>query len=140
LVTSELVPAHPAKRLLAFIIDLSILAIVGSFLRNAFLIVGLPQSILQVFSFAPIGWLYYVFFTAEYGQTLGKKVVGIRVVSVDGADLNWIQVILRETIGKILSTIALLLGFVWIFIDKDNRAWHDKIAGTSVIDQHESVK
>lgn len=29
--------------------------------------------------------------------------------------------------------MALWLGFIWIFIDKDRRGWHDMMAGSRVI-------
>jgi uncharacterized RDD family membrane protein YckC len=28
---------------------------------------------------------------------------------------------------------VILLGYVWILIDKKNQGWHDKIAGTYVV-------
>jgi RDD family. len=36
-------------------------------------------------------------------------------------------------VGMIISGLVLLLGYIWILIDKKNQGWHDKIAGTYVI-------
>ena len=33
----------------------------------------------------------------------------------------------------IISAMVILLGFVWILIDKKRQGWHDKIAGTYVV-------
>ena len=51
-------------------------------------------------------------------KTLGKPSAG--------------QLILRY-IGYIISTVVLMLGFLWIAIDGRKQGWHDKIAGTVVI-------
>ena len=42
---------------------------------------------------------------------------------------------LRETVGKLVSALILLLGFLWILWDKDRQGWHDKIAGTLVVSE-----
>jgi uncharacterized RDD family membrane protein YckC len=41
--------------------------------------------------------------------------------------------VLRETVGKFVSTIAILLGFLSIVWDQDHQGWHDKIASTLVV-------
>jgi hypothetical protein len=43
------------------------------------------------------------------------------------------RMVLREGIGKTVSGVFLGLGFFWAIWDKDNQAWHDKIAGTVVV-------
>src|SRR5437868_5546913 len=48
--------------------------------------------------------LYFVYPTKVSGQTLGKKLLSLKVVPVEGDKLpvSWGQAILRETFGKIL--------------------------------------
>lgn len=41
--------------------------------------------------------------------------------------------LLRETLGKFVSSLFLGLGMFWAIWDKDRQTWHDKIAGTVVI-------
>lgn len=76
-----------------------------------------------------------VYFTLAYssgGQSIGKAILGIKVVSIDGSPLTWRTGILR-TIGYVPSTIVFGLGFLSAVWDKEKQAWHDKIAGTCVV-------
>lgn len=66
-------------------------------------------------------------------QTIGRKILGIRVVDGAGDDVSFWRGALRETIGKFLSAVFLYLGFIWVAFDREKRGWHDKIAGTYVI-------
>jgi uncharacterized RDD family membrane protein YckC len=68
------------------------------------------------------------------GLTPGKFVVGEKVVdSHSGGNPGFVRMLLREVIGKFVSGLFLGLGFCWATWDKDNQAWHDKIAGTVVV-------
>ncbi|MED0675844.1 RDD family protein [Aneurinibacillus thermoaerophilus] len=80
-----------------------------------------------------IGLAYYIILTGLYGQTLGKMIIGVKVVRTDGSAAGWGAVVLRETIGKILSAIVFFLGFIWAGFDKQKQAWHDKIASTYIV-------
>jgi uncharacterized RDD family membrane protein YckC len=75
---------------------------------------------------------YYVFFWSLTGQTPGKMLLGVRVVSMKGHRVSPLRGILRF-IGYFLSAIPLGLGFLWILLDDTRQSWHDKIAGTYVI-------
>ena len=49
------------------------------------------------------------------GQTLGKMITNIRVVSIDGSDLNFLQIVSRETFGRYVQNkfmfLYLIVGF-----------------------------
>jgi uncharacterized RDD family membrane protein YckC len=75
---------------------------------------------------------YMAGFTGITGQTLGKKLLGVRVVGPDGGPPGILRALLRETVGRFLSVIVCCLGYFWILWDKEQQAWHDKIAGTHV--------
>ena len=77
--------------------------------------------------------LYYVLLTGLKGQTLGKMALGIQVVDSQGNPPGIWRAILREVIGKLVSTIVLLLGFLWVVWDPRKRGWHDYIGGTYVV-------
>jgi uncharacterized RDD family membrane protein YckC len=76
---------------------------------------------------------YYVGFWAKSGQTVGKDLMGIKVVRKDGQPPGWVWAFVRY-IGYIISGVVLSLGFIWILVDKKRQGWHDKIAGTYAID------
>lgn len=80
-----------------------------------------------------IGVLYFPWFWARGGQTPGMRPFGLYVVrDTDGSRIGWGPAFLR-LIGYWVSGVVFYLGFIWIFIDKRRRGWHDLIAGTVVI-------
>jgi len=85
-----------------------------------------------LFNWIP-SWAYYVIFTALYGATPGKMALGLKVVRTDGQPVDWLTAFMREVVGKTLSTLPLLLGYLWAFFHPRRQAWHDLIADTLVV-------
>lgn len=80
-----------------------------------------------------VGLIYFVYFWSEQkGQTLGDRVLKIRVVREDGKPIDIMTGVIRY-IGYIVSGIVIFLGFLWIIWDKKKQGWHDKMAGTVVV-------
>jgi uncharacterized RDD family membrane protein YckC len=75
---------------------------------------------------------YFVLFWAAIGQTPGKILLGVRVVSQNGGRISFLQAMVRY-LGYLLSALALFLGFGWILIDNRRQGWHDKLARTFVV-------
>ncbi|HBX70131.1 MAG TPA: hypothetical protein DEH25_12325 [Chloroflexi bacterium] len=76
---------------------------------------------------------YYVgMWSRSNGQTFGKLMLGIQVVSRDGGPLTLAKAFLRY-VGYLVGGICASLGFIWVAIDKKRRGWHDLLAGTYVI-------
>ena len=100
------------------------------------------SAVSALLSFVPVAgfvfslvasWLYHWLLIGLKGQTLGKMAVGIKVVNASGSVPGLGYAALREIPGKILSSIAIYLGFLWVAWDKRKQGWHDKIAGTYVV-------
>ena len=66
------------------------------------------------------------------GTTIGGIVCGLKVVRLDGREIDWSTAIVRA-LGCFLSLAVVGLGFLWVAIDDDKQSWHDKIAGTVVV-------
>jgi uncharacterized RDD family membrane protein YckC len=66
------------------------------------------------------------------GQTIGKKVMGIRVVSAGGA-LVPVGMAFVRSVMKIVSGVVLMLGYLWMLWDPNKQTWHDKVAQTYVV-------
>jgi uncharacterized RDD family membrane protein YckC/cytoskeletal protein CcmA (bactofilin family) len=66
------------------------------------------------------------------GSTIGGIVFDLRVVRLDGRPIDWETAIIRA-LSCFLSMAVAGLGFIWIVFDRNNQAWHDKIAGTVVV-------
>ncbi|MFV0597165.1 RDD family protein [Shewanella sp.] len=82
------------------------------------------------------GWaaFYFTVFTAKFdGQTLGKKLLGIRVIQLDGAKINLWGAFGRYG-GYAAGFTTGLLGFMQIFWDANRQGIQDKISSTVVID------
>jgi len=80
-----------------------------------------------------VGLLYFPFFWARGGQTLGMRPFSLRVVrDSDGGRIGWGTALLR-LVGLVVAGAVFYLGFIWIFIDKRRRGWQDLIAGTIVV-------
>ena len=66
------------------------------------------------------------------GTTIGGIVCGLRVVRLDGRPIDWPTAVVRA-LSCFLSLVVAGLGFLWIAIDAEKQSWHDKIAGTVVV-------
>ena len=75
---------------------------------------------------------YCAYPLAVAGRTLGMAAVGLRAVRRDGSDLDGRHAVLRVLVFP-LSFLLLGFGFILIVINRDRRALHDLIAGTSVV-------
>ena len=75
---------------------------------------------------------YHVFFWALTGQTPGKALMGVRVVTTDGHRISPWRGILRFC-GYFLAVIPIGIGLLWIMVDDQRQGWHDKLANTFVI-------
>jgi uncharacterized RDD family membrane protein YckC len=79
-----------------------------------------------------IWFAYFVFMDVRYQATLGKTAMKLKVVGIDFQPITLKKAILRETIGKAISLVVFLIGFIWAAFDPRKQAWHDKIAETYV--------
>ena len=149
---SEIIKAGFWRRLPAFIIDNIILQILAEIIISplklnfdinettfasmedliqnfeTFIIYGLFSIAVYIF----ISGFYFTLFHGSTGQTIGKKMMDVKVVPSSGGTMTYRKSFIRY-IGYIISEIPLFLGFLWIAIDKDKQGWHDKIAGTYVV-------
>jgi len=66
------------------------------------------------------------------GTTVGGVVCHLKVIRVDGREIDWSAAAIRA-LSCFLSLALAGLGFLWIAFDPNRQAWHDKIAGTVVV-------
>jgi len=89
-------------------------------------------------SFLMLAWLglataYFVVFHGMDGKTIGKWLLGLRVVGAERQPVGYRQALLRwvGTVG--LGAASLGLAFLWILWQREKRGWHDFLARTWVI-------
>lgn len=76
--------------------------------------------------------LYQVYLGGILGQTMGKRLLGLRVISSQGRSPGPIIACLRFATMTLSLGLA-GLGFLWCIFDRERRAVHDHLSGTYVI-------
>jgi uncharacterized RDD family membrane protein YckC len=67
------------------------------------------------------------------GQSLGKMLTGLKILKKDGTPATLGALLLRHTVGYLLTAATLGLGFLTAVLGPKGRALHDYVAGTVVI-------
>jgi uncharacterized RDD family membrane protein YckC len=135
-------------RLGAGIIDIILVAIVTGLISIPFIdwdrVVN-PQPGDSMYNGAQVGtnaisvvlaFLYYWLMHAKRGQTLGKMLLGIRVVREDGQAITTGQAVGRSAFYSVLGGICGCIGLIdilWILFDRRKQALHCKVAHTVVV-------
>lgn len=128
------------KRSMAFFVDemlLSLLLILG--LGDSFLEAKTLEEMILLtnkffLEYMAIKIIYQAFFIMQYGATLGKLLVKIRVVEIKTLQKPNVIVALNRSIVRVISEMLFYLGFLWGVLDPSRQAWHDKSAKTLVVD------
>lgn len=88
---------------------------------TTFLIVGL------------IGIIYFTLMEAsKYQATLGKMALGLKVTDTEGNPLDFGKALLRN-LGKIISNMIMMIGYIMAGFTDKKQALHDMIAGALVV-------
>jgi len=87
----------------------------------------LIQTILFVELFS-----FFAYFWVWRGQTVGMLAWGLRVETHDGSPMRLGQALLRF-IGAMLSFAAAGIGYLWMYVDPDRRAWPDMLSKTHIV-------
>lgn len=80
-----------------------------------------------------LGFLVLQIYMMAQSTSLGKRILGLKVYNKDsGEPVGFWMMLVREVIGKALSSLVLGIGFLWILFDQDKQGWHDKLIGSIV--------
>ncbi|HEX3848158.1 MAG TPA: RDD family protein [Steroidobacteraceae bacterium] len=75
---------------------------------------------------------YYLVNWTRSGQTLGMSAWHLRAVSERGQPLTWKAAALRLVLGW-LAWAPAALGVLWLYVDRDGLALHDRLSHTRVV-------
>src|SRR4051812_8340096 len=75
---------------------------------------------------------YFVGMWTWKGTSVGKICLGLKIVRTDGTPIDFAVALVRS-LAACFSFIVFFLGFFWAGWDRDKQSWHDKIAGTVVV-------
>lgn len=123
-------------RAVAVIIDLVVWAIIGYVIAIAtgsttgtgFELEGPPAFIWYVSFF-----VYYIVLEAQFGQTLGKKAVGIKVVTESGGPIDYQASIVRNVLRIVDGLFFYLIGAIFVWRSADAQRLGDRVANTVVV-------
>ena len=73
---------------------------------------------------------YHGYYSADGRRTLGKRALGLQVVTIDD-ELPNLRIALTRAAAYAPSSLFFCAGFLWA-LTNDGRAWHDLMAGTWV--------
>jgi len=98
------------------------------------LLIGFVTSLFHPFREVPVVLLavYGALMWKLRGTTVGGIICDLQVVRLDGRAVDW-ETSVARALGCLISLFVAGLGFIWIAFDRNNQAWHDKIAGTVVV-------
>ena len=85
----------------------------------------------------PLVWT--IGFWLLWMATPGKLLMDCQIVDARSLNKARKSQLIARYFAYIVSAIPLGLGFLWVLIDKKNQSWHDKISGTVVVMQDDSM-
>jgi uncharacterized RDD family membrane protein YckC len=136
---SQLPLASFPKRVSAYLIDFAlILAITMTIIvipEILSLSTGVLTSSISTILFVTVGllWLYSTLLEGFNGQSLGKRIIGLKVVRTDGKKMSYDHAAVRN-FGKVLPLLPFDALIGWRIKNDMFKRYFDKFAGTTVID------
>jgi len=84
-------------------------------------------------------FLFFGGFWTHGGQTLGMRTWKIKIISDNGNKVTWRQAAMRFC-AAVVALIPIGIGFLWMLIDSERLAWHDRWSTTRLISLKVSKK
>jgi uncharacterized RDD family membrane protein YckC len=131
--------AGPFRRAISYLIDMAVMAslmAVGFFVMTV-LTLGTPSGLGLILAFIFfLTWGYGGFCEGFFnGQTVGKRALGIRVMTTEGVPITGSQAALRNLIGVVDGPMGFLylIGFSSMLLTRRFQRMGDLAAGTMVV-------
>ena len=130
-------PVGVGLRAVAVIIDSILLFVVGYAIALAtggttgmgFQLTGLPM-----FLWLAVGIAYYVVLEAQFGATIGKRIVGLKVVKLEGGGpIDWQASIVRNLLRLVDGFFFYLVGAIVVWTSNKKQRLGDKVAATVIV-------
>lgn len=114
---------------LLFIIGYLIALVSGETSPEGFHLQGVPFIIWLVIALA-----YYIIQEARFGTTVGKRLIGLKVVKIEGGGpIDMRTSIVRNVLRLVDGLLFYLVGAVVIWFSDKKQRLGDKVAGTVVV-------
>jgi len=125
------------KRVYAFLVDFALMLLITGLLALPEVVPALMGNVLNFdlttlpFILIALLWVYSTLLEGFNGQTLGKRMMGLKVVRTDGKKMSYDHAAIRNFGKAFLLPFDLLVGLKH---EKRYLRYFDKFAGTTVID------
>ncbi len=119
-------------RAVAFVIDLFIASLIIYFIRLALGLGDAPTLLLYILVLV-IWCTYYTVSVIYFGNTVGKKLLRLKIVSATEKPITVPRIALRAFFLITINWLILGSGFLLILVDKNKQGVHDKVAYTYVV-------
>lgn len=124
------------RRFVAIVVDVIVLFVIGYLIAipsgmttgAGFDLSGGPAFLWFLVSFA-----YYIVLEGQYGQTLGKMAVGIRVVTETGDAITYRASLIRNVLRIVDGLFVYLVGAIFIYLSDTQQRLGDRVADTVVV-------
>ncbi|WP_241657870.1 RDD family protein [Anaerobacillus alkaliphilus] len=128
-------------RLWAYLLDLLVIASINGILITPLSAIGNFREVelaffnVEVILMAVVTFLYFLLLTKKWGQTIGKRVLGLKVISQNEHTLTWTSLIFREIVGRYILQAFLITYTLYgiVAFQKKKQGIHDLIGETYVI-------
>ncbi len=135
------------RRLVASVIDQFLIGLLAYFIGNAALLVSLyvaPISqakysgffnIATLLSYALGGFLYFSLFEGKTGETMGKRLLKLKLVRIDQPNRDGIGVV-RAGFRSVFSFIVQIfagVNYILMLLNSERRTLHDNLFKTAVV-------
>lgn len=125
----------------AYLIDIIIIACINGILLSPLLFInnGFPIDIsLWTLNGLIAIVIYYVYFsimTKLFQQTIGKMIVGIKVIGEIDGELSWMDIFYREIVGRLIHNVFFILKLLYLAVafSDEKQGIHDMIGNTRVV-------
>lgn len=123
------------RRVLAWLVDSLVIAVVAAVVTGVLGLLGdRVGALVAVVPTLLVALGYFVYFEATYGQTLGKRALGLVVVKEDGSDCDLVASAVRNVLRVVDNLLPFyLLGLIAILVTDRNQRVGDIAADTVVV-------
>lgn len=135
----------PFRRFAAYLLDLAILAcmVMTALLASLLLSLGSPSGMgMALVAYFLLTWGYSAGFEGLFnGQTPGKRVLGMRVISEGGMPITGAQAVLRSVVGAVdgLVPFCYIPGLTSMLMTRRFQRLGDLAAGTMVVVERQTA-
>ncbi len=93
------------------------------------------MSGLPFFALSLVVLAYYIAMEAATGKTIGKMVVGTKVVRIDGSQIGWKESTIRNVLRIVDQFFFYLVAVLVIVSTKEKQRFGDMVARTLVVNE-----